>query len=96
MRTDNWYDEKIHWVPQYQKLIHWLQQSREEQGLSMRALAERLAVPHSFVQKVETMERKLADVLEYVVYCEALGLEPAERLQLLSYRLFSTRTGSNL
>ena len=69
--------------PKYQKLIHWLQQCREDQGLSMRALAERLAVPHSFLQKVEMMERKL-DVLEYVVYCEALGLEPAEGLQLLS------------
>lgn len=48
----------------------------------MRALAERLAVPHSFIQKVEMMERKL-DVLEYVVYCEALGLEPSVGLDLL-------------
>ena len=40
----------------------------------MRELASRLDEPHSFVQKVETMERRL-DVFEYSLYCEALGVD---------------------
>ena len=38
---------------EYAALITWLKQAREEQGLTMRELAERLEEPHTFVQKVE-------------------------------------------
>jgi len=31
--------------------------------------------PHSFVGKIESAERRL-DVYEYVVYCEALSVNP--------------------
>ena len=48
----------------------------------MRELARRLDEPHSFVQKVEIMERRL-DVFEYTLYCEALGVDPVEGLGLL-------------
>lgn len=48
----------------------------------MRALADKLEVPHSFVQKIETMERRL-DVMEYVSYCGALGIDPKEGLDLI-------------
>lgn len=64
-------------------LLAWLRRSREDLGLSMRALGDRLGVPHSFVQKVESGERRL-DVVEYVWYCEALGVEPSTGLALLS------------
>ena len=60
----------------------WLKKGREDQGLSMRALAEVLGVPHSFVQKVEMLERKL-DVMEYVRYCSALGLDPKIGLDVM-------------
>jgi transcriptional regulator with XRE-family HTH domain len=68
--------------PGYRKLILWLKKGREDRGLSMRALAELLGVPHSFVQKVETLERKL-DIMEYVRYCSALGLDPKSGLDVL-------------
>lgn len=68
--------------PKYQKLIGWLKNSRKDQGLSMRALADRLEVPHSFVQKVETMERRL-DVMEYISYCAALEIDPKVGLDLI-------------
>ena len=68
--------------PKYANLIGWLKQAREDQSLSMRDLAIRLDEPHSFVQKVECMERRL-DVFEYCLYCKALDLEPAEGLKLL-------------
>lgn len=58
-----------------QALQTWLKQSREAQGLTMRDLAAKLGKPHSFVQKVECGERRL-DVVEFVWYCEALGVEP--------------------
>lgn len=61
--------------PQNLKLIAWLKQQRSEQGLTMRDLAERLEVPHSFVGKVEQGERRL-DVVEYIQYCEALNVSP--------------------
>lgn len=46
----------------------------------MRALAEKLDVPHSFVQKIETMERRL-DVMEYVWYCNELGVDAKKGLE---------------
>lgn len=65
-----------------QKLLAWLKEARESQGLSMRDFAERLEKPHSFVGKIETAERRL-DVAEFVAYCEALGLDPHEGIRLL-------------
>jgi len=66
---------------QYSNLIAWLKESRIALGLSLRDLAERLDEPHSFVQKVEMMERRL-DVYEYAEYCKALGLDPKVGLEL--------------
>lgn len=68
--------------PKYAALIDWLKAARTDQGLSMRDLALRLDEPHSFVQKVETLERRL-DVSEYVDYCKALNLNPKDGLDLL-------------
>ena len=68
--------------PKYRKLVLWLKNNRKEQSLSMRALADKLDVPHSFVQKIETMERRL-DVMEYIDYCEALGIDPKDGLDLI-------------
>ncbi len=49
----------------------------------MRELAETLGKPHSFVQKVETMERRL-DVYEYTIYCQALGVDPKRGIDILA------------
>jgi transcriptional regulator with XRE-family HTH domain len=68
----------------YRLLISWLKDVRLENGLSMRDLADRINEPHSFVGKIETLERRL-DVYEYVIYCEALGVDPKKGLgQLIS------------
>ena len=66
----------------YSKLVAWLKESRVEQGISMRALAEGLGVPHTFIQKIESLERRL-DVYEYVLYCQALEIDAAEGLKTL-------------
>jgi len=66
----------------YSDLISWLKSARVSQGFSMRELASLIGQPHSFIGKVETMERRL-DILEYVTYCEALNISPEEGLKYL-------------
>jgi len=68
--------------PEYTRLVAWLKDNRESQELSMRDLASKLGVPHSFVGKTEQGERRL-DVLEYVYYCEALGLPPENGFNIM-------------
>lgn len=65
-----------------QALTKWLKQERESQQLTMRALAERMGKPHSYVQKVEQGERRL-DVVEYVWYCRSLKIDPKMGLMLI-------------
>jgi len=68
---------------QYKNLISWLKEARTSQGLSMRSLGQKLNQPHSYVQKIESIERKL-DVLEYVQYCKALNISPKDGLDILT------------
>ncbi len=69
--------------PKYQALLAYLKKSRLERGLTVRDLAALIDEPFQFVSKVETGQRRLA-VHEYVQYCEALKLDPAEGIRLLS------------
>lgn len=66
----------------YSALVLWLKRARQEQGLVMRDMGERLNVPHSFVGKVENSERNLS-VVDYVNYCDALGLDPHQGLDIV-------------
>jgi len=69
--------------PQYARLVAWLKEQREYQELSMRDLAAKLDVPHSFIGKTEQGERRL-DVLEYAYYCQALGLPPEQGFSIMA------------
>ena len=64
------YDEE------YRKLIADLRSERKAVGLTQQALADQLGKPQSFVAKVEGYERRV-DVIEFVHWCRALGIEPA-------------------
>lgn len=64
------------------RLANWLKEQREAKGLTIRALAAELEVPHSFVGKVEQRERRL-DVFEYLQYCEVLGVSPIDGLRVI-------------
>lgn len=68
--------------PKYNRLTLWLREQRKEKGYTMRELADRLQVSHSYIGKVEQNERRL-DILEYVKYCEALEIEPKNGLMIL-------------
>lgn len=64
------------------KLTAWLKQNRLEKGHTMRSFAQQLGTPHTFIGKIENCERRL-DVVEYVKYCRALGVDPKEGLDSL-------------
>ena len=67
----------------------WLRSECLRLGLTMRELALRLDRPHSFVQRIEEGDRRL-DVVEFVWYCQALGIDPALGLELiLSHHSYS-------
>ena len=66
----------------YLKLIKWLKASREEANLTMRDLAQKLDVSHSWVGKIEQGERRL-DIREYVLLCKALKIDSCKGLNKL-------------
>ena len=59
-----------------------MREARLKKKFSLRDLAEVIDEPHSFIGKIESAERRL-DVYEYVIYCEALGLNPSIGLKYL-------------
>jgi ribosome-binding protein aMBF1 (putative translation factor) len=75
MCTQNEYMRKTITTNEYSQLIASLKNRRQSLGWSMRELAEKLGESHSFVQRVEDLERRL-DVFEYTVYCAVLELDP--------------------
>ncbi|NND82223.1 MAG: helix-turn-helix transcriptional regulator [Gammaproteobacteria bacterium] len=61
----------------------WLTNKRELGNFTQRDLAAKMDVVHSFVAKVERGERRL-DVIEFVGYCRALGVQPIEFIDELN------------
>jgi len=74
------------YTPAYQALLAWLRRRRTAEGLTLRDVGARLGLPHSWVGKVETGERRL-DVTEYVRLCRAIGAEPGEGLTAIEAAL---------
>ncbi len=74
--------EKTIYSEDYARLRQWLRDKRNEKELTMRELAERMDVIHSWIGKVELGERRL-DLIEYVQYCKALEVDPIEGLSLI-------------
>lgn len=57
------------------KMSEELKINRTEQRYTMRALADKLGTPHSFIGKTEQQNRRL-DVGEFIQYCRALEVDP--------------------
>lgn len=64
-------------------LCAWLKQQREHKSLTMREAARLIDKPHSFIGKIESGQRRL-DVVEYIWYCQKLGLNPNEGINLIA------------
>jgi transcriptional regulator with XRE-family HTH domain len=69
-------------TPQYAALRAHLAQLRTTAGLSQRQLATALRVPHSWVAKVESGERRL-DLVEFAWFCTACNASPAREAATL-------------
>jgi len=67
--------EKSTHTPEYEALRSELRAMRESAGLSQRGLAARLKVPHSWVAKVESGERRI-DLVEFGWFLSACGVTP--------------------
>ncbi len=66
----------------YRAVIDWIKSERQKSGQSMRAIAIQLGVPHTWIAKVESCDRRL-DLLEYVRVCKALGLPATQGLTMV-------------
>lgn len=58
-----------------EELSKQLKEARTEERYTMRALADKLGTPHSFIGKTEQQNRRL-DVGEFIQYCRALEVDP--------------------
>lgn len=54
-----------------------LRKAREAAGLSQRQLSERLQQPPNWIQRIESLERRV-DVAEFITIAKALGVDAAE------------------
>jgi len=86
---------KKQYAKQTREIRDWLAEMRKHQGLSMRDLAGRLGVHHSYIGKIESGDRRI-EVLDYVRYCSALNLNPAIGIRKLadSYQFSSAQRPS--
>lgn len=66
----------------YDQLRAWMKQKREESGLSLRAVAEAMDRHHSVLGKMEQDRRKI-EIVEFIEYCQAIGADPHEGLDVL-------------
>lgn len=78
--------------PEYRMLRNALRDLRGAADLSQRELAAKLKVPHSWVAKVESGERRI-DLVECYWFAVACGVEPRPALSKLIDQ-FASRPGS--
>ena len=54
-----------------------LRKAREAAGFSQRQLSEQLQQPPNWIQRIESLERRV-DVAEFITVDKAVGADPAE------------------
>lgn len=77
------------YTTEYTALRVELRTSRKEAGLSQRQLAERLKLPHSWVAKVESGERRI-DLIEFGWFIAACGIDPLPVLKRLMQQVLAS------
>jgi len=73
----------------YRAVTDWLKRERKAAGITMRDLSPKLEVPHTWVAKVESGERRL-DLLEFVRVCRAINVNPVTGLRHMLAKLDET------
>ena len=74
----------------YDKLRDWMKQRREESGLSLRAVSEVMGRHHSVLGKMEQDRRKI-EIMEFISYCQVIGADPHEGLDIMMSSLKSEK-----
>jgi transcriptional regulator with XRE-family HTH domain len=69
-------------TPEYAALRERLAAIRAGAGLSQRQVAAAMRLPHSWVAKVESGERRI-DLVEFGWFCRACGVDAAQEAALL-------------
>lgn len=72
--------------PHYEKLQTWLKEQRGKSGYSQREVSEIMNRHHSIVGKIEQRRKKI-ELLEFIKYCQVLGADPHEGLDILMHAL---------
>ena len=67
----------------YELLRSELKKARVESSILQKDLAKTLRKPQSYISKIESGERNL-DVVEFIQYCEGLGIDPTKWLRNLT------------
>lgn len=83
--------EKSTHTRDYRALRAKLHSVRQNAGLSQRDLATRLGVPHSWVAKVESGERRI-DLIEFCWFASACGVDPLPIFEDLLRKTKTLRT----
>jgi transcriptional regulator with XRE-family HTH domain len=86
-------EKSVH-TPEYASVRAGLRATRENAGLSQRDLATRLKVPHSWVAKVESGERRI-DLVEFCWFVLACDADPVPLSRRLVRQIIDRRTGSH-
>ena len=76
--------KKTIYAEEYRELVEWLREARKRKGITMRELAKKLGVHHSWVGRIEQGERRL-DILEFARVCKALGCNPYDGLKFVKF-----------
>ena len=66
----------------YEKLRAWLKQKRALTSLTLRDLAPMIGAHFTSVGKME-QDRKKIELVEFVRYCQAIGADPHEGLDIV-------------
>jgi transcriptional regulator with XRE-family HTH domain len=82
--------EKSTHTAEYDLLRLELRTTRKKAGLSQRELATRLDVPHSWVAKVESGERRI-DLVEFGWFVSECGADPAALSKRLLQQIVTKR-----
>lgn len=66
----------------YEKLRHWLKQKRSLSSLTLRDLAPVIGTHFTSIGKME-QDRKKIELIEFIKYCQAIGADPHEGLDII-------------
>lgn len=79
----------------YEKLRTWLKQKRALTSLTLRDLAPMIGAHFTSVGKME-QDRKKIEIVEFVKYCQAIGADPHEGLDIIIQSISEKNAGKKI